>query len=126
MADGTHFLRRPIPAVINGQKCELLGTGSLACAVERTPRTIRTWRAMNVLPTPFVLHPESFRNRRWLYPAGFVAAMVEIAESGIIGTTMDPMNWDIFVRMVYDADKHYILPLVGEGVTRPVVLSAVK
>jgi hypothetical protein len=78
---------------------------------------------MNRLPkAPFVLHPESFRNRRWLYPAGFVEALAEIAKSCMTGTRMDPMNWDVFRRMVYDAEEQHIPPLLEEAVSRPVVL----
>src|ERR1700693_1226230 len=114
MASEVAFLRRPIPAVIRGQRCDLLTTGHLARAVGRTPRTIRNWGAMNLLPKPpFVLRPESFRNRRWLYPAGFVEALAEIAESGIIGTTMDWHNREIFERMIDDAEEEFIRPLLG-------------
>jgi len=123
MASEKPFLRRPISAAIRGQKCELLTSGHLAHAVARTPRTIRAWQQMNLLPkAPFVLHPESFRNRRWLWPSDFVDAMVEIAESGVIGTRLDYRSWDLFERMVDDAEGQHILPLLGEGVTRPVPL----
>ncbi len=85
VADRTPFLRRPIPAVISGQECQLLTTGHLAHALGRTPRTIRTWRAMNLLPKPpFVIHAQSLRSRRWLWPSGFVNALAEIADSGRI------------------------------------------
>lgn len=105
----------------------MLTTGHLACAVDRTPRTIRTWRKRGLLPgPPFVIHSDSFRNRRWLYPVGFVEALAEIAENGLIGSKMDPTNWYVFSRMVHDADQEFIRPLLGEGVMGPVVLSFVR
>ena len=82
---------------------------------------------MNLLPKPpFVLHPESFRNRRWLYPAGFVEALAEIAESGIIGLTMDWHNREIFERMIDDAEEEFIRPLLGVGVMPPVAVELVR
>lgn len=127
MAGETSFLRRPIPAVINGQWCELLTTGHLARAVGRTPRTLRTWQAMNLLPqAPFVLDYHSVRQRRWLYPAAFVERMAEIADSGIIGKRMKHWDYFLFEHIVDDAEAEFINPLLAEGVSRPVLLQLVR
>jgi len=115
-------LRHPIRVTIDGETVELVTSGHLAAAVGRTPRTIRNWRAMNLLPKPpFVLHFKSPGACRWLYPADFVKAMAEITASGVIGNRMPKDRWDEFESMVDAAEEEFISPLL-HGVTGPIKL----
>ena len=127
MTEQTAFLRKPISAIIRSNKCQLVTTGHVAHALRRTPRTVRYWQEMCLLPKPpFVLNSHSIRSRRWLYPADFVEALAEIAESGLIGDRIDQQNVAIVEHMIDDAEAEFITPLLGEGVTGPVVLELVR
>jgi len=116
-------LRHPIRVTIDDETVELVTSGYLAAAVGRTPRTIRNWRALNLLPpAPFVLHFKSFSRRRWLYPLDFVDAVAEIAAVCEIGRRMRRDRWLQWEQMVDEAEEQFISPLLGSGVTGPIHL----
>src|ERR1700733_9348258 len=97
VSTSSRFLRHPITTVIRGEQCQLVTTGHLAAAIRRTPRTVRRWQEMRLLPPPpFFLDYSSSCNRRWLYPSEFIERLAEVFDSGVIGNRLDQQDFLVF------------------------------
>jgi MerR HTH family regulatory protein len=66
---------------VEGVRVECVSVGVLAAALQRTPRTIRYWQAMGLLPrAPLVVASDDPRGVRRYYPVKLVEALREVVE----------------------------------------------
>ena len=118
---------RRIRATINGSEVTLLTVGYVAHALGRTVWTVHDWTRLNLLPqAPFVINPEVPRTRRHLWPEAYVDALAEIARRLRIGARMNRDQWMHFHALVRSVHEDIVVPLLPEGVSGTVELSAVQ
>lgn len=106
-------LRKPITAVINGHRVDLLTVGHLANAVGRSNWTVSYWTKVGLLPpAPVIERPDTLNLRRHLYPAEFVRAIRVIARSDYVHDRLDRTDWPRFHAEVHKAYQATIAPLL--------------
>lgn len=105
-------LRRPVLVEHFGEVYRFLTIGYLAEAVGRTPRTIRRWQEVGLLPKPEIfLYPRRLPAKRGLYPEGLVTALRQVASRGGIGPRLEWQEWDRFRDEAWSAYEVAMRPL---------------
>lgn len=120
MTESTKSLRSPLTLTVGGKRVKLLTIGYVASALGRTNWTVRYYEQIGLMPpAAFVLNKETLETRRRLYVEEYVEALAEIARQDFFGERLEYEDWKRFRRLVCDAYKEVVEPLLPLGVTPP-------
>jgi hypothetical protein len=113
MGYSTKHLQRPIHVQIGGESYELLTTGHLQRALNRSGWTLRRWQTEGLLPpTPLFIRSDSPSGRRGLFPRDFVEAAHVIAARKEVGRRLDRCDWEAFRHDIGVAHHLYVQPVL--------------